>query len=202
MAVSLAKRGNRSMDHYLDIKLLPDPEFEEQVLLNALFSKFHRGMSQTVAGAVGVSFPAVGKRPDGQIWLGGCMRLHGSAKSLDKLMSAGWMKGMRDYTQVSDIQAVPANCQYRTVRRVQAKSAWNKRKRSIAKGWLTEEEAQAKIPDSQQKKLKHLPFIQIKSLSNGNPMRIYIEHGVLEDEPVTGVFNSYGLSATVAIPWF
>lgn len=190
------------MDYYVEITVLPDPEFEEQMLLNALFSKFHRGMSQIVAGAVGVSFPAVGKRSDGQIRLGGCVRLHGSAESLDKLMSAAWMKGMGDYTQVSDIQAVPANCQYRTVRRVQAKTAHNKRKRSIAKGWLTEEEAQAKIPDSQQKNLKHLPFIQMKSLSNGNIMRIYIEHGELKTSPTAGSFTSYGLSTTATIPWF
>ena len=183
------------MDYYLDITLLPDPEFEEQVLLNALFSKFHRGMSQTVPGAVGVSFPDVATR------LGGRMRLHGSAEALDKLMSSGWMKGLGDYTRVSTVERVPADCQYRTVKRVQAKSAWNKRKRSIAKGWLDEEEAEAKIPDSQQKKLKQ-PFVQIKSLSNGNDMRVYIEHGELLDAPATGTFNSYGLSSTATIPWF
>ncbi|WP_221795090.1 type I-F CRISPR-associated endoribonuclease Cas6/Csy4 [Oceanobacter mangrovi] len=184
------------MDHYLEITLLPDPEFEEQLLLNALFSKFHRGMSQSVAGEIGISFPDVGKR------LGGRMRLHGSAAALDKLMCSGWMKGLGDYTRVSDIQAVPAGCQYRTVRRVQAKSAWNKRKRSIAKGWLTEEEAAAKITDNQQKSLKHLPFIQIKSLSNGNNMRVYIEHGELQKASVAGTFSSYGLSSTTTIPWF
>ncbi len=184
------------MDYYLDITLLPDPEFEKQVLLNALFSKFHRGMSQTVPGEIGVSFPDFDKR------LGVRLRLHGSAESLDKLMAAGWMKGLGDYTRVSDIQVVPADCQYRTVRRVQAKSAWNKRKRSIAKGWLSEEEAEAKIPDDQQKSLKHLPFLQIKSLSNGNVMRIYVEHGELQGTPQEGTRNSYGLSSTATIPWF
>lgn len=184
------------MDYYLDITLLPDPEFEEQVLLNALFSKFHRGMSQTVPGQVGVSFPDFGKR------LGARLRLHGSAAALDKLMAVGWMKGMGDYSRVSAIQDVPAVCQYRTVRRVQAKSVWNKRRRSIAKGWLTEEEAETRIPDSQQKDLKHLPFLQIKSLSNGNNMRVYIEHGEIVTALVDGTFNSYGLSTTATIPWF
>merc|ERR1711879_218909 len=103
---------------------------------------------------------------------------------------------------MGSIVPVPEGCQHRTVRRIQAKSAWNKRKRSIAKGRLTEEEAQAKIPDDQQKNLKHLPFLQIKSLSNGNTMRIYVNHGELQNEPVSGTFNSYGLSATATIPWF
>ncbi len=184
------------MDYYLDIKLFPDPEFEEQVLLNALFSKFHRGMSQIVPGEVGISFPEVAKR------LGSVLRLHGNASSLNQLMAENWLKGMRDYCQIGEVQPVPEVVQYRTVRRVQAKSAWNKRKRSIAKGWLTEEEAQTKIPDEQQKNLKHLPFLQIKSLSNGNTMRIYVHHGELQNEPVSGTFNSYGLSATATIPWF
>lgn len=184
------------MDHYLEITLLPDPEFEEQVLLNALFSKFHRGASQAVPGKLGVSFPRVGKR------LGGQLRIHGGTRDLDTLMATPWLKGLGDYCQVSDIQPVPEHCQYRTVRRVQTKSAHNKRKRSVAKGWLTEEEAQAKIPDEQQKNLKHLPFLQIKSLSNGNTMRIYVNHGELQNEPVSGTFNSYGLSPTATIPWF
>ncbi|MBM95204.1 MAG: type I-F CRISPR-associated endoribonuclease Cas6/Csy4 [Oceanospirillaceae bacterium] len=184
------------MDYYVEITVLPDPEFEEQVLLNALFSKFHRGMGQTVPGEVGISFPEVAKR------LGSVLRLHGNESSLNQLMAENWLKGMRDYCQVGEVHPVPEVVQYRTVRRVQAKSAWNKRKRSIAKGWLTEAEAPAKIPDSQQKNLKHVPFLQIKSLSNGNPMRIYIEHGALKDDPVAGTFNSYGLSATATIPWF
>ena len=183
------------MDYYLDITLLPDPEFEEQMLLNALFSKFHRGMSQTVPGEVGISFPDMDRR------LGSRMRLHGTAAALDKLMSSGWMKGLGDYTRVTDIQPVPAACQYRIVKRVQAKSAWNKRKRSIAKGWLSEAEAESRIPDTQQKQLKQ-PFVQIKSLSNGNSMRVYIEHGPLQASPVMGSFNSYGLSSTAMVPWF
>ena len=80
------------MDYYLDITLLPDPEFEKQVLLNALFSKFHRGMSQTVPGEIGVSFPDFDKR------LGVRLRLHGSAESLDKLMAAGWMPVVMGFT--------------------------------------------------------------------------------------------------------
>lgn len=32
------------MDAFVDIALLPDPEFPATTLLNALFSKFHRGL--------------------------------------------------------------------------------------------------------------------------------------------------------------
>ncbi|MDA5483387.1 type I-F CRISPR-associated endoribonuclease Cas6/Csy4 [Yersinia intermedia] len=91
--------------------------------------------------------------------------------------------------------------QYRTVRRVQAKSAHNKRQRSIAKGWLTEQQAFEQIPDTQQKSLR-LSFIQLRSLSNGNTMRIYIQHGELQEQAQLGSFSAYGLSNSTTIPWF
>ncbi len=183
------------LSHYLDIRLLPDPEFETQDLLNALFAKFHRAMNQTVAGQIGVSFPEVEKR------LGAVLRLHGSEAALTLLMGDNWLKGMKDYCQISPIAPIPEQIQYRTVRRVQIKSVHNKRKRSIAKGWLTPEQALESIPDSQQKPIS-LPYIEMKSLSNLNRMRVYIEHGELQNQPSDGTFNSYGLSATATIPWF
>ena len=183
------------MDRYIDITLMPDPEFETQQLLNALFSKLHRAMNEVAPGKIGVSFPKVDKR------LGDQLRIHGDQESLSALMAKPWLQGMRDYCEVADVMPVPGKVAYRTVRRVQAKSAHNKRMRSIRKGWLTEQEAFERIPETQQKELK-LPFIQMKSLSNGNPMRVYIDHGPLSEIPSEGEFNSYGLSAQATIPWF
>ena len=183
------------MEYYLDIHLLPDPEFNEQDLLNALFAKFHRAMNNVAQGQVAVSFPKVAKR------LGDTLRLHGSKNALDVLMAENWLQGMKDYCLCSVITATPAVCQYRTVRRVQAKSAYNKRKRSVIKGWLTAEEAEKRIPDSQQRKL-NLPYLEMKSLSNGNRMRGYVEHGHLQAQPQQGTLNSYGLSNKATIPWF
>ncbi|GGO80052.1 type I-F CRISPR-associated endoribonuclease Cas6/Csy4 [Marinobacterium nitratireducens] len=183
------------MDHYLDLKVLPDPEFAEQQLLNALFAKLHRALGQHGDGEVGVSFPDHGAR------LGSRLRLHGTAQRLDQFMALNWIQGMRDYCAIGELLPIPAQVQYRAVRRVQAKSAYNKRKRSITKGWLSEAEALKRIPDTQQKKLT-LPYIQLRSLSNGNPMRIYIEHGPLQDAPQSGCMSTYGLSATATIPWF
>ncbi len=183
------------MDKYIDIKLLPDPEFDEQQLMNALFSKLHRGIGAAAPSKIGVSFPAHGKR------LGNHLRIHGALADITKLMEQTWLQGMKDYCQISEVQNVPNDVKYRTVKRVQAKSAHNKRERSIRKGWLTPEEALVRIPETQQRKLKQ-PFIQMKSLSNKNPMRVYIEHGSLRDTPSDGTFNAYGLSSEATIPWF
>lgn len=183
------------MEYYIDIQLLPDPEFSEQDLLNALFAKFHRTMNQVVPGQIGVSFPKVQNR------LGDTLRLHGSQSALSNLMENNWLQGMKDYCQFTELLAVPDDCQYRTVKRVQAKSAHNKRKRSVAKGWLTVEEAEERIPESQQRKLK-LPYLEMRSLSNGNRMRIYVDHGKLQSTSQAGKLNSYGLSAEATVPWF
>lgn len=183
------------MDHYLDIRVLPDPEFGQVELLNALYAKLHRVLPTLTQGRVGVSFPRHRRT------LGECLRLHGSLADLLNLTEVNWLQGMRDYIHLGEPALIPLSVSFRVVRRVQAKSAHNKRRRSVAKGWLTEEEAQARIPDTQQKAIT-LPYVEMHSLSTRSRMRLYIEHGPLLDKPVAGTFNAYGLSATATIPWF
>ncbi|MGC1509847.1 type I-F CRISPR-associated endoribonuclease Cas6/Csy4 [Ketobacter sp. MCCC 1A13808] len=183
------------MDHHIDIQVLPDPEFKETVLMNALYSKLHRILGQKAEGRIGVSFPNYDKT------LGGLLRLHGTSQDLKRLMEEAWMTGLRDYCTTSEIQEIPGQHKHCIVKRVQAKSAHNKRSRSIRKGWLTESEAFTKIPETQQKALQ-LPFAQLRSLSNDNLMRVYIEHGSLKDQPMTGTYSSYGLSSSATVPWF
>ena len=78
------------MDHYIDITVLPDPEFPATTLMNALFAKLHRGLVDHGARDIGISFPDVvqSKRA-----LGPRLRLHGSNSSLDRLMTISWMHG-------------------------------------------------------------------------------------------------------------
>ena len=184
------------MDYYLDIKVLPDLEITAPALLNNLFAKFHRAMAQTFKGKVAVSFPKYGRA------LGDVLRIHGSKLSIEVLMTEPWLKGLRDYTQIGDILPIPHELiGYRTVSRVQKKSPQNLRKRSIAKGWLTEEEAQHKIPDTKQPQL-NLPYLQLQSLSNKNVLRIYVKHGDITQQAVSGEYSSYGFSSQATIPWF
>ncbi|MDS0116062.1 type I-F CRISPR-associated endoribonuclease Cas6/Csy4, partial [Enterobacter hormaechei subsp. steigerwaltii] len=46
------------MDHYIEIRVLPDPEFSEEMLMPALMAKLHRALGQRGKGDIGVSFPA------------------------------------------------------------------------------------------------------------------------------------------------
>lgn len=183
------------MKFYCDIKVLPDPEASESVLISNLMAKLHRALVELKEVNIGISFPNVNKT------LGDILRLHGDEAALKQLFDSNWLKGLRDYCSQTSILKVPEECQYRCVKRKQAKSANNKRKRSIAKGWLSKEEAALKIGNEQQKMLR-LPFVQLKSTSTGQMMKLFIEHGELQGEEVVGDFNRYGLSSSATVPWF
>lgn len=183
------------MKYYVDITVLPDPEFSESTLMNALYAKCHRALGQNAEGQIGVSFPRH-KRT-----LGSLLRLHGTSEMLGTLMSKNWLKGLGDYTEVTSVQMVPSVVQYRTVEHVRKKSAANKRKRSISKGWLTPQEAEEKIQDTGEHLLA-LPFAQMFSLSNQNKYKVFVSHNELLAEPQSGIFSSYGLSNVASVPWF
>lgn len=183
------------MDSYINIMVLPDPEMRETLLINNLFAKLHRALVQHKIDDIGVSFPNHAKT------LGNVLRLHGKGESLQAFMVEPWLKGLRDYCSIADISRVPNDVSYRAVKRVQAKSAHNKRQRSITKGWLTPEQASDSIPDTAQKPLTQ-PFVQLYSTSTKQAMRLYIQHQPEQASPVLGVFNRYGLSNNTTIPWF
>lgn len=187
------------MDHYLDIRLLPDPEFVSTVLMNALFAKLHRGLSDLGTNRIGVSFPDVERAERG---LGNRLRIHGNAEELEPLMALPWLTGMADHVRVGSARQVPAAVRYRSVYRVQAKSSPERlRRRWMRRKGLSEEEARQAIPDSMAERLD-LPFVTLTSRSTGQRFRLFIKHGPLRDSPVPGCFSSYGLSRVATVPWF
>ncbi|OGT87547.1 MAG: type I-F CRISPR-associated endoribonuclease Cas6/Csy4 [Gammaproteobacteria bacterium RIFOXYA12_FULL_61_12] len=187
------------MDTYIDIRLLPDPEFPSTLLMNALFGKLHRGLVTFGEGSIGVSFPDVGQKSHS---LGHHLRLHGTAATLERFMQNGWLKGMSDHLTVGSPSAVPAHAQYRTVRRVQAKSnPERERRRLIARKGVSEDQARAAIPD-EKAKLLDLPYVVLNSQSTNQQFRLFIEHMPKEAEARAGSFSAYGLSTTATVPWF
>lgn len=186
------------MDHYLDIRLLPDPEFATTLLMNAAYNKLHRGLVQLQCTDIGVSFPGYDAK---KRTLGDSIRLHGSVERLSALMETGWLKGMTDHVQVGRILLVPEHCQPIKVRRVQAKSNVERlRRRQMRRHNLTREEVVARIPDSVEERLA-LPFLILKSKSTEQQFRLFVrqERGLTVE---SGVFNAYGLSGTATLPSF
>lgn len=187
------------MDHYVDIRLLPDPEFPPSMLMNALFAKLHRALVDTDTSAVGVSFPAHSLQP---LSLGERLRLHGDAPELARIMSRDWLRGMHDHTEVHGPIGVPGGAAHRAVRRVQAKSNPERlRRRLIKRSGVDHDTALEAIPD-QAAELLDLPFVTLKSRSSGQTFRLFIEHGPTASEPTPGRFGHYGLSRGATVPWF
>lgn len=185
--------------HYLDIQVQPDPEFPAAHLMNALFAKLHRALVGQGAGLIGVSFPGAGT----QSTLGTTLRLHAAqATPLVSLMASDWLRGMRDHAFVAPVAPVPEQVQYRVVSRVQAQSSPERlRRRLMRRHSLTEAEARERIPDSVAERLR-LPYVQLHSTSTGQSFCLFVAHGPLLDEPVSGEFSAYGLSQTGSVPWF
>ena len=184
------------MDHYIEIRLRPDPEFGDTLLMNALFAKLHRALATGGHGEVGVSFPKAQKT------LGDKLRLHGVQTVLQRLMCLNWIKGLGDYTSVSAIRPAPKNCRYCIVKREQVKSSVERLyRRSVKKGRMSLEEAEKKISAGNEQRSK-LPFVQLKSSSSGQQFRLFIHQGKLLNSPSEGNFSAYGLSCKATIPWF
>ena len=187
------------MDHYIDLKLLPDPEFAATQLMSALMSKLHRGLHDLRRDDVGISFPDI---ETARHHLGSRLRLHGHQEALSQLLALNWLTGMRDHVQLSAVTAVPAQVSYRHVSRVQVDSNPERaRRRLIKRHGISEAEARDRIPDSAGKRC-NLPFANLRSNGTGEAFPLFIRHGPIVETAQAGTFNSYGLSSTATIPWF
>lgn len=184
------------MDHYLEIRVMPDPEFNEEMLMAALMAKLHRVLGARGKGDIGICFPKMAVKP------GDTLRVHGTRTALDEVEATCWRKGLSDYCQCSVISPVPQVKGWRTVSRYQPKGSPQRLlRRSVKKGWITEDEALKRLETSQEKRVS-LPYLNMKSLSSKQNFRLFIRQGEMLPQPVYGVFTSYGLSATATIPWF
>lgn len=187
------------MSYYLDIHLLPDPEFPVHVLLSALYAKLHRALVELQTDTVGITFPAYQRSPAS---LGAQLRLVGPASALDRLVSQASLGGMQGHVRWGVMAPVPPTAEHRLLRRVQAKSNPARlRRRQMKRHGLSEAEAMARVPDTAVELLR-LPFLQVHSASTGQSFRLFLELGAPQQEVPDGRFNAYGLSTTRTVPWF
>lgn len=189
------------MDHYIDIRLRPDPDFAPAMLMGALYNKLHRALFDLQAVDVGVSFPGH-KHGVRARTLGEHLRLHGSQTRLQQLMSADWLTGMRDHTQVSEVLTVPADAQHITVARKQFNTGSESRAKRYAKRHsISEEEARGIYAKVAARRIE-LPFVQINSRSTQQRFSLFIAHGKPVASATEGAFSHYGLSPNATVPWF
>lgn len=185
--------------HYIDVRLLPDPEFSQAHLLGALYAKLHRALVGLGTQEIGVSFPQYSMRPRTLGWI---MRVHGGGDALTALLSTDWLRGMHDHVELGALSAVPQVVQHRLLLRRQFKTSVDRlRHRRMRRKGETYEQATQAIPDSVER-LPDLPYVQLRSASTGQRFCLFLALGDPEPQPVVGVFNAYGLSSTATVPWF
>jgi CRISPR-associated endonuclease Csy4 len=183
------------MDHYLDILILPDPEFSATILMNSLYTKLHKALYDNKSTSIGVSFPRY------HVSLGNVLRIHGTISDLNKLMQQNWIGGMCGYCTISEIMQVPPSSRFRTVSRKQPTMSQSKLNRLIKRGSISVDEID-KYKAKMQGNTLAGPYLELASGSNKHKHRRYIAFGELQDNPAPGEFDQFGLSKTATIPWF
>jgi len=183
------------MTHYIDIKLMPKKEIRENVLLNQLYTSFHKRLYDLTSNNIGVSFPEY------RLKLGRLFRIHGSKEALEKLQEKDWLGKYAEFCKVSKIEVIPEKVQYRTVSRVQQNMTEAKLRRLIKRGNIPEEDIKKYRIKMFQGGLDN-PYVELRSMSNGQMHRRFIEFGELQDIEVKGEFDLFGLSKVSTIPWF
>jgi CRISPR-associated endonuclease Csy4 len=185
--------------HYIDIALLPDPEFSDAHLLGALVAKLHRALVQLRSDDIGISFPRYSLHPRS---LGGVLRLHGGEAVLLRLMAQPWLQGVRDHVRATEVMPAPLTGTHCVVQRRQFKTnAERLRRRRMRRKGETAEQAAAAIPDGIERR-PDLPYVQLRSASTGQPFCLFVDQDTKPAEAVPGTFNSYGLSLGATVPWF
>lgn len=200
------------MNYYIDIKLLGDTEITLGFIWQKVYTQMHLALveikDENNTVDIGFSFPLYDNHA---FPLGDTLRVFAKSKERLKALNVNkWLNRLDGYAYEREIKEVPTDIkEYVCFGRKQFKSnaeIGRLAKRYAKRNVVSEEEALLTFELTEQKytKLKEdnkLPFVNIKSLSNGHPIKIFIIKKKLENEEV-GVFSTYGLSNFTTVPWF
>lgn len=183
------------MNYFIDIKLMPSKEIQENILLNQLYTNFHKRLYDLNSDSIGVSFPKYSLK------LGNIFRIHGLQTDLEILQKVDWIKELLKFCDVSEISLVPDGAKYRIVSRIQTTMSQSKLRRLVKRGTIKEEDIKGYKAKLFQKSLDN-PFVELVSVSNGKRHRRFIQFSDLSKNQLKGSFDFFGLSKTATVPWF
>lgn len=183
------------MEYYIDIRLFPNKEIRENILLNQVYTAFHKRLYELKSTHIGVSFPEY------KLKLGRLFRIHGNKEVLEKFIEKEWLGKYAAFCKVAKIEKIPENSQYRTVSRIQQNMTEAKLRRLLKRRTISEEESKKYRIKMLQGGLDN-PFVELVSMSNGQMHRRFIEFGELKVKETQGEFDFFGLSKIATIPWF
>jgi CRISPR-associated endonuclease Csy4 len=184
------------MDFYIDITIQPDEEMRENVLMNKVFTKFHKALHDLASTDIGASFPAT------KLLLGRVLRIHATKSRLLELTAINWLGGLSGYCVYGDILSIPAKYENRRVSRWQSNLSESNLRRLIKRGSISQEELKAYKAKMFAAQMTTLPYLELESTSNGKFHRRYVRLSDVYDKPVSGEFDYFGLSKTATVPWF
>jgi len=183
------------MDYYIEIKIQPDAEMRENVLLNKVYTKLHKTLCGLTSTDIGVSFP------DYKIKIGRMIRIHSTKSRLEQLNNLHWLGGLIGYCKCSKTIKVPENHKNIVISRKQSTMTQAKLKRLIKRKNISE-------TDIKQYKAKMFsngldnPYLELESASTLNKYRRYIQFSHIKEQKITGTFDQFGLSKQATVPWF
>jgi len=183
------------MDYYMDITLMPNQVMRENVLLNQIYTEFHKRLYDLTATNIAVSFPNY------KLKLGNIFRIHGEKEALIQLNEQNWLIKFEQYCRTSEIKTVPQNVQYRTISRIQQTMSQSKLRRLVKRGTIKEEDIKKYQIKMLQCGLEN-PYVELNSMSNKQLHRRFIAFGEIQNQGTKGEFDMFGLSKIATIPWF
>ncbi len=194
------------MKAYLDITLLPSDDIGQHFLWGKVYQQVHLALveNKTADGnsAFGVTFPEFNAEKHR---LGRKLRVFAPDQtSLETLNVPGWLDRLLNYVHITSVRDTPEQVKsYVCFSRLRTKSNKERLARRAAKrqGISYEKALQDRV--GFQPQWTSAPFIQLQSLGNGNPFRLFIASKEMEKvDNASQVFSTYGLSKGSSLPMF
>lgn len=196
------------MQFYQELTLLPSYDISDNVLWAHVYRQLHIGLASVfneTGMTFGISFPGyciAGKNGKEKSTLGNKLRIFAEdEKSLEKLDLFKRLAKYEDYIHITKVRILPRIKGYAVYSRVHSvKTVAQKARRYAARHDMDVAEAGKLFP--KQSQFCACPYIQAKSLSNGNDFRLFIKKTIVSDDSPEHSFSVYGLSETSAVPEF
>jgi CRISPR-associated endonuclease Csy4 len=188
---------------YQDLTLLPDAEVPVNFLLSKVYMQIHIALgswkNHYQNQPFGISFPEYGDKG-----LGSKVRIFSeNREQLEELNLPDKLTRYRDYVHLTTARKVPAARVkgYASYSRYQPDGTpEQKARRYVSRHPETNYEAALVLMKQRKEDYKN-PYIQLKSLSNGNKFNLFV---IKEEKPEAreGTFSTYGLSSEASVPEF
>ena len=199
------------MKYYQEITLIDQAEISSYFIWSKLYAQLHIALAESKDSKnktnIGVSFPQYifeekTEEKKAKVNMGKKLRLFAqSGAELQTLDIKKWLDRLTDYVHITSIREVPENIKgYAIYRRKQVKTnAERLARHRVKRGDISFDEALARY--SNVVTATNLPYIQMKSLTSGQPFKLFIEKQPAE-QSASQVFSTYGLSSESSIPEF